>query len=83
MCIYLCVFCLAALSAAMCQECSTAVLQLMGLGDNWILGPGQEGMGTSTAAPVFFLAFKKQIIEFCNNEKEKRSYMLMKAKTAK
>lgn len=54
-------FCLDALSGAMCQECSTAVPQLMGLGDNWILGPGQEGVGTYTATPVFFLTSKMQI----------------------
>lgn len=57
----------------MCQECSTAVPQLMGLGDNWILGPGQEGVGTSTPAPVFFLTSKEQITEFFNHKKEKRS----------
>lgn len=66
-------FCLSALSGATCQECSTAIPQLMGLGDNWILGSEQEGVGTATAAPVFFLTFRKQTIEFCSNEKEKRS----------
>lgn len=67
-------FCLGALSGVLCQECcSTAVPQLMGLGDSWILGPGQEGVGTSTAAPVFFLTSKKQITEFCSSKKEKRS----------
>lgn len=66
-------FCLSALSGAMCQERSTAIPRLMGLRDSWILGPGQEGVGTSTAAPVFFLTFKKQTTEFCNNEEEKRS----------
>lgn len=66
-------FCLGALSGVMCQECCTAVPQLMGLGDSWILGTGQEGVGTSTAVPVFFLTSKKQITEFCNYKKEKRS----------
>lgn len=49
------------------------------------LDPGAraKGVGTSTAATVFFLTSKKQTTEFRNNEKEKRSEMLMKAKTAK
>lgn len=39
------------------------------------LDPGAraEGVGTSTAATVFFLTSKKQTTEFCNNEKKKRS----------
>lgn len=61
------------------QHCHTPA---HGLGDNWILGPGQEGVGTSTAAPVFFFTSKEQTIEFYNNEKEKRSQMMMTAKAA-
>lgn len=67
----------------MSQECSTAICQLMELGDNWILGPGEEGVGISTAAPVFFFTSKKQTVEFYNNEEEKRSQILMTAKMAK